>query len=61
MGLTLVTATLRVLHTAHYVSDVIAGMGIGVFLMRGSLAFKLAGRLVALLPANVRTAFNSAE
>jgi len=47
MTLALITATQRVLHTAHYLSDVIAGMGIGVFTARMTLQTKLAGRLIA--------------
>ncbi len=54
MGLALITATQRVLHTAHYVSDVCAGMGIGVFVARVTLHAKLAGRLIALAPAGAR-------
>jgi membrane-associated phospholipid phosphatase len=50
MVLATTTATLRVLHTAHYVSDVIAGMGIGVFVMRLTLNSKIAGRLIVLAP-----------
>ena len=44
MTLACITATLRVLHTAHYVSDVIAGMVVGVFVMRGTLALGITGR-----------------
>jgi membrane-associated phospholipid phosphatase len=54
MTLALITAGQRVLHTAHYVSDVIAGMGIGVFVVRASLRAKLAGRVMALGPASLR-------
>ena len=55
VGLSLITATLRVLHTAHFLSDVIAGMGLGIFVARWTLSAKLAGRLIALAPANLRT------
>jgi membrane-associated phospholipid phosphatase len=51
MLMALTTAVLRVLHSAHYVSDVIAGMGIGVFLMRLSLHARLAGRMLVFAPA----------
>jgi len=51
MGLAVITAAQRVLHTAHYVSDVIAGIGIGVGVARWTLGAKLAGRILALLPA----------
>jgi hypothetical protein len=44
--LAVITAGQRVLHTAHYVSDVIAGMGIGVFVARASLRGKLAGKVM---------------
>jgi membrane-associated phospholipid phosphatase len=50
MALALITAAQRVLHGAHYLSDVIAGMGIGVFSARMTLQTKWAGRLLALLP-----------
>ena len=54
MTLAVGTAVLRVLHTAHYLSDVLAGMGLGVALMRASLGYKLAGRLMLLAPERVR-------
>ncbi|HEY4330613.1 MAG TPA: phosphatase PAP2 family protein [Phycisphaerae bacterium] len=54
MALAVVTATQRVWHTAHYLSDVIAGMGIGVFVARVSLGGKLAGRLIAMGPPVVQ-------
>jgi membrane-associated phospholipid phosphatase len=44
MTLATITATQRVLHCAHYVSDTIAGMGIGVLVARTTLASKLVGR-----------------
>jgi membrane-associated phospholipid phosphatase len=50
MTLALMTAALRVLHTAHYLSDTLAGLAIGVFVMRSTLAARLAGRLIALAP-----------
>ncbi len=48
--LALFTATLRVLHTAHFVSDVVAGMGVGVGVTRFTLHAKIAGRLIAFVP-----------
>lgn len=51
MLMALTTAVLRVLHSAHYVSDVIAGMGIGVLLTRLSLHAKIAGRMLVFVPA----------
>jgi undecaprenyl-diphosphatase len=54
MALALTTATLRVLHTAHYLSDVLAGLAIGVFVMRLTLGARIAGRLIAAAPPNVR-------
>jgi membrane-associated phospholipid phosphatase len=50
MTLALITATQRVLHHAHYLSDVIAGMGIGVFMARMTLGANLAGRIIAWGP-----------
>jgi undecaprenyl-diphosphatase len=50
MGLALFTAAQRVLHTAHYLSDTITGVVIGVGVMRSALAAKLPGRLIALGP-----------
>ena len=52
--LALITGTQRVLHDAHYLSDAIAGMGIGVCVMRSSLAGRFAGRLIAAAPPGVR-------
>ena len=54
MTLATITATQRVCHTAHYLSDVVAGLGIGVFIARTTLAQKLPGRLIVLAPPNVR-------
>ena len=54
MSLAVITAAQRVLHTAHYLSDVLAGLGIGVFVARWSLQSKLAGRLIALGPKSVQ-------
>jgi membrane-associated phospholipid phosphatase len=48
MTLATITAAQRVCHNAHYLSDVLAGMGIGVFFARMTLAQKLPGRLIAL-------------
>jgi membrane-associated phospholipid phosphatase len=50
MGLALITAIQRVLHGAHFVSDVLAGLTIAVFVTRWSLSAKLAGRLLTLTP-----------
>ena len=55
MTLALITATQRILHTAHYLSDVTAGIAIGVLTTRATLDHKLPGRLLALLPPNART------
>ena len=54
MALAIITATQRVWHTAHYLSDVIAGLGSGVFMARWSLGAKLAGRLIAIGPPAVQ-------
>jgi membrane-associated phospholipid phosphatase len=54
MGLALITAVQRVLHSAHFLSDVLAGMGIAVFVARWSLRAKLAGRLIAIAPESLR-------
>ena len=54
MTLATITAAQRVGHTAHYLSDVIAGLGIGVFIARATLSQKLPGRLIALAPPAVR-------
>ena len=54
MTLATITSTQRVCHTAHYLSDVIAGLGIGVFIARTTLSQKRAGRLIALAPPAVR-------
>ena len=54
MLLALITATQRVLHNAHYVSDVVAGMILSVTTARLVLAGNLAGRLIALAPPPAR-------
>jgi undecaprenyl-diphosphatase len=54
MGLALFTAAQRVLHTAHYLSDTIMGVVIGVGVMRSTLAAKVPGRLIALGPPAVQ-------
>jgi undecaprenyl-diphosphatase len=54
MGLALFTAIQRVLHTAHYLSDTIAGLAIGVTVTRSVLAARLPGRLIALGPPAVQ-------
>lgn len=61
MGLACITATLRVLHTAHYLSDVIAGVGMGVFVSRLTLQGKFAGRLLEILPENVQAWWAAGE
>jgi undecaprenyl-diphosphatase len=54
MALAVITAGQRVLHNAHYVSDVFAGMAIGVFVTRFTLRARVAGRLIALAPPAAR-------
>ncbi|HUO10299.1 MAG TPA: phosphatase PAP2 family protein [Phycisphaerae bacterium] len=54
MGLAVMTAVQRVLHSAHFLSDVIAGMGLSVLVTRWSLRAKLAGRFIARMPAGLR-------
>lgn len=54
MTLATITVIQRVLHSAHYVSDVIAGMGIAVLVTRWTFQARLAGRLIALLPPALR-------
>src|SRR5207244_2022538 len=54
MALALITATQRVLHTAHFLSDVIAGMGLGVLVARWTLSTKFAGHLISLAPPPLR-------
>ncbi len=54
MTLALITAAQRVLHTAHYLSDVLAGMAISVFTVRWTLSHRLAGRLIALAVPRAR-------
>lgn len=46
-----VTAGQRVLHHAHYLSDVVAGIILSVGITRLSLMANLAGRLIAAMPA----------
>jgi membrane-associated phospholipid phosphatase len=50
MTLATITAVERVLHGAHFLSDVLAGLGIAVLVTRWTFQAKLAGRLIALLP-----------
>jgi len=57
MALAVITAVQRVLHSAHFLSDVIAGMGIAVFVTRWTLRAKLAGRLIDLSPPALRDWF----
>lgn len=54
MTLATITAVQRFLHGAHYVSDTVAGMGLAVMTVRWTLRAKLAGRLMAVMPAGVR-------
>ena len=54
MGLAVVTAIQRVLHSMHFVSDVLAGMGISILITRWTFQAKLAGRLISLAPASLR-------
>jgi hypothetical protein len=61
MALALITAGERVLHTAHYISDTLAGMGLGVMAARLTLSWGLAGRLLALMPATVRNWYSVTE
>jgi membrane-associated phospholipid phosphatase len=46
MFMALITATLRVLHFAHYLSDVLAGMALGVFVARATLHMKIPGYIL---------------
>lgn len=57
IGLAVVTMVQRVLHSMHFVSDVLAGMGIAVLVTRWTLQAKLAGRVMALMPAQLREWF----
>jgi undecaprenyl-diphosphatase len=54
MALALITATQRVLHAAHYVSDTIAGMGLAVMTVRFSLQKRFAGWLISWSPPDIR-------
>lgn len=49
-ALALVTANLRVIHTAHYLSDVLAGFGIGILIMRAALLSRITGWLISWGP-----------
>lgn len=57
MGLAIITMVQRVLHSAHFLSDVLAGMGIAVLMTRWTFRLKLAGRLISLMPASWRDWF----
>jgi undecaprenyl-diphosphatase len=57
MTLATITAIQRVLHSAHFLSDVLAGLGMSVLITRLTFQHRLAGRLIALLPPNLRTWF----
>jgi membrane-associated phospholipid phosphatase len=54
MTLATITAVQRVLHGAHFVSDVIAGLGISVLVTRSMFQAKLAGRAIALMPTPIK-------
>ena len=54
MTLATITAVQRVLHGAHFLSDVIAGLGISVLVTRWTFQAKLAGRLIALMPLKIQ-------
>ena len=57
MTLATITAIQRVLHGAHFLSDVIAGMGIAVFITRWTLGGRIPGRLINLMPPNLQQWF----
>jgi membrane-associated phospholipid phosphatase len=50
MTLATITAAQRVLHAAHFLSDVIAAMGLAVLVTRSALQARLPGRYIAALP-----------
>ncbi len=54
MTLATITAIQRVLHAAHFASDVLAGLLLAVTVTRASLHAKLAGRLIAMAPPAAR-------
>ena len=54
VALSLGTAAQRVLHAAHYVSDVIVGMGVGVFVTRATLSWGITGRTFRRFPKFMR-------
>lgn len=54
MALASITAAQRVLHGAHYLSDVLAGLAIGVGVTRSTLAANLPGQFIARLPEAAR-------
>jgi membrane-associated phospholipid phosphatase len=54
MTLATITALQRIFHAAHYVSDVLAGLGIAVLTTRATFQARLAGRYIALTPRFIR-------
>lgn len=54
MYLAVVTAIQRVLHEAHFISDVIAGMAVGVCVSRIVLSLNIAGRSIACFPGPMK-------
>ncbi len=57
MGLAVVTATQRILHSFHYLSDVLAALGLSILITRWTLRENFAGRLIHTLPVNIRLWF----
>jgi membrane-associated phospholipid phosphatase len=57
MTLATITAIQRVLHSAHFLSDVLAGLGMSVLITRLTFQHRLAGRLIALMPPPLKTRF----
>lgn len=57
IALATITAVQRILHSMHFVSDVLAGMGIAVLVTRATLHHKLPGRVIALMPPALRDWF----
>jgi membrane-associated phospholipid phosphatase len=57
MTLATITAVQRVLHSAHFVSDVVAGLGMSVLITRATFRARLAGRVIALMPPQLREFF----
>ncbi|HVX85370.1 MAG TPA: phosphatase PAP2 family protein [Phycisphaerae bacterium] len=59
LALAAITAAQRVLHAAHFLSDVFAGMGLAVVIPLLTLRARLADRLVAALPQPSRRWFQT--